>query len=199
MSSYKPDENQNQHNRNMDSPQFRSTMTAPTFNHLQQKDIASSRITDRRIEFHLASKPVNGFQTANGAVGTAQSSGSTNERLKPLGQMKSSIQSKQEVGLFDSCLVSKYANWHKISRIGPGFFNLGNTCKLCIILRPQTTLIHPFSITGFLNSTLQCLLYIPPLTQLLVNHSKTVLQSHSSLSAHSGSRPGLMILNMFAR
>ncbi len=53
-----------------------------------------------------------------------------------------------ETGLFPKDIVAKYLRWNTVYRLGPGFFNEGNTC--------------------FLNSTLQCLLYLPPFSQCLL-------------------------------
>lgn len=64
---------------------------------------------------------------------------------------------KEAIGLFDVNLVIKYINWNKITRIGPGFFNDGNTC--------------------YLNSTLQCLMHTPSLVQILQFESKKVMKA----------------------
>eukprot|EP01035_Chromulina_nebulosa_P035967 gene35967-48384_t len=58
-----------------------------------------------------------------------------------------SPQDNLDIGLFNPHIVTKYLTWKTVRKVGPGFFNDGNTC--------------------YLNSTLQCLLYLPTLTQIL--------------------------------
>jgi ubiquitin C-terminal hydrolase len=65
-------------------------------------------------------------------------------------------QKQKQNGLFDPTLVQKYVNWTKVSRVGPGFFNDGNTC--------------------YLNSTLQCLVHTPAIAQILKCEPKLVLK-----------------------
>ena len=78
------------------------------------------------------------------------------------GEKEVSAVRKREQGLFDAQLVRKNLKWTKINSIGPGFFNEGNTC--------------------FLNSTLQCLLYLPPFVQTLLSEGKHIFHrfKHSS-------------------
>jgi ubiquitin C-terminal hydrolase len=64
---------------------------------------------------------------------------------------------KVVVGLFDEKLVMKYIKWNKIARIGPGFYNDGNSC--------------------YLNSTLQCLIHTPPLAQILKYETALVMHN----------------------
>jgi hypothetical protein len=64
---------------------------------------------------------------------------------------------KVVVGLFDEKLVMKYIKWNKIARIGPGFYNDGNSC--------------------YLNSTLQCLVHTPPLAQILKYETAVVMHN----------------------
>ncbi|KAJ1401111.1 hypothetical protein B484DRAFT_339022, partial [Ochromonadaceae sp. CCMP2298] len=60
------------------------------------------------------------------------------------------------VGLFDPAVAAKYAQWSKVTRVGPGFFNDGNSC--------------------YLNSTLQCLVHTPALAQILQSEGSLVLR-----------------------
>ena len=69
----------------------------------------------------------------------------------------SSSDNKVVVGLFDEKLVMKYIKWNKIARIGPGFYNDGNSC--------------------YLNSTLQCLIHTPPLAQILKYETVVVMHN----------------------
>jgi len=69
----------------------------------------------------------------------------------------SSSSDKVVVGLFDEKLVMKYIKWNKIARIGPGFYNDGNSC--------------------YLNSTLQCLIHTPPLAQILKYETAVVMHN----------------------
>lgn len=62
-----------------------------------------------------------------------------------------------EAGLFPKEVIPKYLRWNAINRVGPGFFNEGNTC--------------------FLNSTLQCLLYLAPFSQCLLHESPLALKN----------------------
>lgn len=80
----------------------------------------------------------------------------------------SSSSAKGEIlgSIFDPQLVSPYLMWQRPYSIGPGFFNEGNTC--------------------YLNSTLQCLLYLPPFTQLLLQETKEVFRSCLKSSSGSG-------------
>ena len=94
---------------------------------------------DRRIDFHLAKRAQNGFNNSSLTQKNVNKNTSENRNLKVT----------HSNGLFDPEIILKLQSWQSPKRIGPGFFNQGNTC--------------------YLNSTLQCLLYIPPLTQILLN------------------------------
>lgn len=58
--------------------------------------------------------------------------------------------------IFDPAIVAKYMLWETSSKAGPGLNNHGNTC--------------------FLNSTLQCLLHTPALSQILLKESQMALR-----------------------
>ena len=58
--------------------------------------------------------------------------------------------------MFDPTIVAQYMQWKTASRAGPGLLNHGNTC--------------------FLNSTIQCLLHTPALSQILVKESKLAIK-----------------------
>jgi ubiquitin carboxyl-terminal hydrolase 36/42 len=125
----------------------------------QSKDL---RKVDRRIEFHLAKKPQNGF---NNSFTIQKTSFKTNTNSNDESKVKTNTANH---GLFDPDIVLKVLRWQSPRRIGPGFFNQGNTC--------------------YLNSTLQCLLYLPPLTQALLNSDiklfKTIPTNNQSMLSH---------------
>jgi ubiquitin carboxyl-terminal hydrolase 36/42 len=75
---------------------------------------------------------------------------------------------KKDVGLFDPALVTKYSQWTKVTRVGPGFFNDGNSC--------------------YLNSTLQCLMHTPALAQILRFEPKVVLKGLTAAAPVAGDR-----------
>jgi hypothetical protein len=112
-------------NANTGSP----TNSKAVFSQMQQSEISKIKAVDRRIEFHLAKKISNGFQSAS--ISVASSVGSQGDHVSASSAIvakKSKASKGDEVGIFEAGLVGKYANWVKVSRIGPGFFNLGNTC-----------------------------------------------------------------------
>jgi hypothetical protein len=63
-------------------------------------------------------------------------------------------------GLFPPDRVAQNMAWHKMTRIGAGFYNHGNTC--------------------FLNATLQCLYHIPALTQIIARDKDILLKGGQS-------------------
>lgn len=67
------------------------------------------------------------------------------------------IKPATNIGLFDPSIVQSCLRWKKVRKVGPGFFNDGNSC--------------------YLNSTLQCLLYTPPLAQVLLAEDSLLKKS----------------------
>jgi ubiquitin carboxyl-terminal hydrolase 36/42 len=89
---------------------------------------------------------------------TAHSLPSSQLLQKPSSSISAgALATKENPGLFNPSLVEPYLKWNKGATVGPGFYNEGNTC--------------------YLNSTLQCLLYIPSFIQLLLQESKTIISS----------------------
>jgi ubiquitin C-terminal hydrolase len=83
-----------------------------------------------------------------------------NHSIQPQKQQKMTIL-KPTDEIFDPAIVSKYMLWKTdYSKAGPGLNNHGNTC--------------------FLNSTLQCLLHTPALSQVLLNESQVALKGLDS-------------------
>jgi ubiquitin C-terminal hydrolase len=116
---------------------------------------AESKGTNRRrLEFIKPLKSVNNFRCgSNGSNHERKSRTFKSDSREHAGAI---VVDKEKQGIFALSQVEANMRWSKISRAGPGFFNQGNTC--------------------FLNSTLQCLLHIPALVQILQKHSAEALK-----------------------
>lgn len=68
---------------------------------------------------------------------------------------------------------TRYLEWAAAKKIGPGFYNEGNSC--------------------YLNSTLQCLMYLPPLVQLLLKENILQLSASSSALTPTNTPPRLVV------
>lgn len=73
-------------------------------------------------------------------------------------------------GIYTFEAVKAWMKWREVRRAGPGMYNHGNTC--------------------FLNSTLQCLVHIPPLAQIFQNDPKAI----SGLTRTDGHNAAITIL-----
>lgn len=115
----------------------------------------------RKLEFVLPKNPKNGFGATVASV-----VGSNNAAvLATSNAANQDTKSRDEFGLFDPALVSRYLKWNKVVRVGPGFYNDGNSC--------------------YLNSTLQCLMYLPPLIQIFQTEGSNALKNISSPPAYA--------------
>jgi ubiquitin C-terminal hydrolase len=123
-----------------------------------EEPLASSQNANKRrkIDFVSPVNPKNGF----GATPNQLPHGTeSHEKSEKNGVVTKQVPTKGPVsiGLFDPAIVSRYMGWTQIKRVGPGFFNEGNSC--------------------YLNSTLQCLLYIPALVQVLLHETDAALKN----------------------
>ena len=119
-------------------------------------DASSARKKEyRRIDFVMATHTQNPSLSSQQNGSKVEQNGYTKEN----GHTTDGVNGKEkakDIGLFDPSIAAKYARWNKISRVGPGFFNDGNSC--------------------YLNSTLQCLVHTPALAQILQHEPRSVLK-----------------------
>jgi ubiquitin C-terminal hydrolase len=100
----------------------------------------------RRIDFRLAT--TNTLSTVDSNL--KASSYNALQKVKSKDEVEDEI-SGPIPGLLDPKLIIPILKWNGIRKIAPGFFNSGNTC--------------------YLNSTLQCLLHVPALSQYIIQDS----------------------------
>ena len=119
----------------------------------------------RRLEFVPASKVnTSSLQTVTSQAGKRDVSATTQDSGAPKSTSKSSVMTKKSFGLFDPSIITTYTHWNKVNKVGPGFFNDGNSC--------------------YLNSTLQCLVHTAPLVQVLQHEATAAMGKLVNLSQH---------------
>lgn len=117
-----------------------TVLNAPWTNVQSALTFSSKNRSFQRLEFHLATKPSTSFQSSSiNSTSLAKS--------KQLIKDPTSAIELPYPGLFDTSFLS--FEWKTVLKVGPGLHNYGNTC--------------------YLNSTLQCLLYTPVLSQLFLD------------------------------
>lgn len=121
----------------------------------------------RRIEFVASTQVAKPQIQANSQNGVVPHTNNTNTQTKPNGASEPAKTSKED-GLFSPSIITKYQRWNQIRRVGPGFFNDGNSC--------------------YLNSTLQCLVHTPALAQVLQLDPKLVLKGLGIVANGSDNR-----------
>ncbi|TFJ82051.1 hypothetical protein NSK_006717 [Nannochloropsis salina CCMP1776] len=142
----------------------------------------------RRIKFHKARKVENGFVSlstgttkgpcpASGCLGGVVAGPLTGKKARERfseGMDKDAAAPglpTPEKGIFPESKIHPLMTWIRVERVGPGLYNLGNTC--------------------FLNATLQCLAYLPPLAQyFLSKKEEESVPSVLSPGAGQGHRGG---------
>lgn len=129
-----------------------------------QYNTSASSTKHRTIQFLKASNPQNSSISSVSVQSSVTSQKENAQKQSfnkgfPLNSTKNStsVLDSKDHGIFPSYIIARYIQWKSIHRIGPGFFNDGNSC--------------------YLNSTLQCLLYIPALVQVLLCEEGTVMRN----------------------
>ena len=104
-------------------------MSTKPWEEVAQRNSASLKNANRRLEFHAPIKPENGFQ-----ISQNNTNGKTHANPKPKQHSEIKPKPDKDVGIFDPAIVQKYSKWLKIVRMGPGLVNYGNTCKCNVVV-----------------------------------------------------------------
>jgi uncharacterized UBP type Zn finger protein len=127
-----------------------------TWNNIHSKISSNNKNERRKIKFVKAQ---NVSFTVDNGEGKGQGQGQKklkdpNSKTFKSNREADTHDSKKE--LFPASVVEKYTTWTTMKRIGPGMMNHGNTC--------------------YMNSVLQCLLYVPSLSQILMKENTLALR-----------------------
>ena len=90
-----------------------------------QQQVSNAVKPERKLEFRLAQKPCNSFQSASIPPRPTSTATSTVGIKNPA---KKEVRS-ESTELFDPKVPERYLRWQRVYRVGPGLFNAGNTCE----------------------------------------------------------------------
>eukprot|EP01038_Epipyxis_sp_PR26KG_P006907 gene6907-9459_t len=134
-----------------------------------QKQISNdlNKLNHRKIEFELTSNTgnINVSNVQNNQLQRMAAKSTKNESNNANQPTNVELSQKREdIGLFDPTVIPLHLSWSKISAVGPGFYNDGNSC--------------------YLNSTLQCLVHTAPLAQILLYDFKNAATNNLAHIQH---------------